>query len=110
MSQKVMPTGTRVPTFDTLAERLWWSRETARITQESLAAQLGIHKRTVQNYERGTQAPKLSRLVLWANACDVDAGWLAGNAFGDAPFITVGSAPDNRRSRSCAGVTGSLAA
>lgn len=98
MSLTVTATGKRRPTFDTLAERLWWARESAGITQAALAAQLGIHKRTVQNYEHGDQYPRPNRLVLWANACDVDADWLAGNFyFAEGSDTDEGAGRDTRR-------------
>lgn len=84
MSQKVTTGSGRRPTFETLAERLWWSRETAHLTQAALAARLGISKRTIQNYEHGAEAPKENRCLLWAEACDVDAEWLTGDFFRDS--------------------------
>ena len=101
-SLTVTPTGTRRPQFDFLCDRLRWARESAGITQNGLAAQLGIHKRTVQNYEAGEQEPKLNRLVLWANACDVDAVWLAGDHYGQGAVTPADSSVVTRRSRSWA--------
>jgi transcriptional regulator with XRE-family HTH domain len=97
MTSTVTPTGSRVPTFDTLAERLWWSRASAGLTQQQLADQLGISKRTVVNYESGAQSPKHARLVLWANACDVDAAWLVGQAARLGPDNAPGTGRVNRR-------------
>lgn len=82
MSSTPSPTGTRVPRFDTLAERLAWARDTAPLTQQQLADALGISKRSVQNYESGSQEPKPARILLWANACDVDYGWLLTAEYG----------------------------
>lgn len=93
MSQNVKPTGTRRPEFQTLEERLSWARETTPLTQQELADHLGISRKTVQNYESGVGHPKANRLVLWANACDVDYGWLAGS-FYDLPADT--DAPTRR--------------
>jgi transcriptional regulator with XRE-family HTH domain len=109
-SLTVTPTGTRRPTFDDLASRLAWARESAGITQDSLAAQLGISRRTVSNYESGAQRPKLSRLVLWANVTDVDAVWLAGMDYGKEPITSSVSPNFNRRELSWSPVTGVLAA
>lgn len=81
MTHSVEATGTRRPQFDTLAERLWWARETAPLTQAALAMRLGISKRTVQNYESGAQSPSEDRARLWANACDVDFAWLSGDFY-----------------------------
>jgi hypothetical protein len=69
---------------------MWWARETAPMTQSELAAHLGISKRTVQNYEAGVGHPSEERLLLWANACDVDFSWLAGDFYsqpGDRPVV-----------------------
>jgi transcriptional regulator with XRE-family HTH domain len=84
MSRNVKATGSRRPEFRSLEERMWWARETAGLTQTQLGAQLGISKRTVQNYEAGVGHPSEDRLTLWANACDVDYEWLAGD-FYDTP-------------------------
>lgn len=81
MSHTVNPTGSRVPDFRALEERLWYSREKAGMTQQEMADLLGISKRSVQNYESGVGHPKPNRLVLWANACDFDYAWLAGNFY-----------------------------
>lgn len=81
MSRKVTPTGTRIPSFRALEERLRWARETAPLTQQELADQLGISKRTVQNYEAGVGHPSEARLLLWANASDVNYHWLAGDFY-----------------------------
>lgn len=103
MSRNVKATGTRRPDFRSFEERLWWARESARITQKQLAAQLGISARTVQNYESGVGHPNEDRLTLWANACDVDFGWLAGD-FYEAPErpsrrrVTKGSIREYTRS------------
>lgn len=82
MSRNVKATGSRKPEFRSLEERMWWARETAGLTQVQLGSQLGISKRTVQNYEAGVGHPNEDRLTLWANACDVDFDWLAGDFYG----------------------------
>lgn len=105
MSRNVKATGSRRPNFRSLEERMWWARESARLTQTQLAAQLGISKRTVQNYEAGVGHPSEDRLTLWANACDVDFDWLAGDFYADprmAPRsrrVTKGSIRDYTRSQ-----------
>lgn len=76
------PTGTRIPRFETLPERLFWARDTAPLTQKEMAAQLAVSVRTVQNYEAGQQTPKPARVLLWANACDVNYTWLLTGTYG----------------------------
>ena len=85
MSHTVKPTGSRRPEFRTLEERLWYSRERARLTQQEMADLLGISRKTVQNYEAGVGYPKENRLLLWANATDFDYGWLAGDFYDSHP-------------------------
>jgi transcriptional regulator with XRE-family HTH domain len=85
MSRTVKPTGSRLPDFRSLEERLWYSRERAGLTQQELADQLGISKRSVQNYEAGVGHPRENRLVLWANATDFDYAWLAGDFYDNHP-------------------------
>lgn len=98
MSRRVNATGSRVPTFRSLEERLWWARETAPLTQKELADMLGISKRTVQNYEAGVGHPGEARLLLWANACDVDFRWLAGDFYVfPVPDNTEGANRDTHR-------------
>lgn len=103
MSLSVRPTGSRIPDFRRLEERLWYAREKSGLTQQELADRLGISKRSVQNYEAGVGHPKPNRLVLWANATDFDFAWLAGDFYSGDPgdgseaASTSGvSAPSNR--------------
>ncbi|WP_242892657.1 helix-turn-helix domain-containing protein [Actinomadura litoris] len=41
-----------------LGTRIKRARERKRMTQEDLASQLGVHRRTVDNWENGRSAPK----------------------------------------------------
>lgn len=104
MSRRVTPTGSRRPEFRTLEQRLKWARDTAPLTQAELAAHLGISKRTVQNYESGVGHPSEDRLLLWANACDADYEFLAGDFYASHTAGATGAAPIRRmRSQSSPG-------
>lgn len=96
MAQHIAPTGSRKPDFRLLEDRLVWARETASLTQQQLADRLGISKRTVQNYEAGVGYPKLSRLVLWANACDADFDFMAGGFYDEPADNEKSPGGDNR--------------
>jgi transcriptional regulator with XRE-family HTH domain len=79
---------------------MWWARETAPLTQAELAAHLGISKRTVQNYEAGVGHPSEERLLLWANACDVDFHWLAGDFYPSSDVRSAGASTRRVKSTS----------
>lgn len=82
---------------------MWWARETAPLTQAELAAHLGISKRTVQNYEAGVGHPSEERLLLWANACDVDFHWLAGDFYPSSDVRSAGASTRRVKSQSSRG-------
>jgi transcriptional regulator with XRE-family HTH domain len=44
--------------------------------QVDIADRLGIHQRTVANYETGQTEPKLAMLLSWANLTNVPVDWL----------------------------------
>lgn len=54
------------------------ARRHARLTQEQLAEQMGISKRTVAGYERAERAAKRPTLVTWAAVTGVSVEWLEG--------------------------------
>ena len=57
-------------------ERLAIARKRAGLEQAEMAELLGVHRTVVSGYERGVSEPTLSRLVKWADACDVSLDWL----------------------------------
>ena len=46
------------------------------LEQAEMAELLGVHRTVVSGDERGVSEPTLSRLVKWADACDVSLDWL----------------------------------
>lgn len=46
--------------------KIWWkSRADAGISQEALAFELGVSRKTIQNWEKGTTAPSLFQGTEW---------------------------------------------
>jgi transcriptional regulator with XRE-family HTH domain len=54
-----------------IGERVHLLRSERDWTQEQLAERAGLHRRTVQDVERGTTRPRLSTCIRIANALDV---------------------------------------
>lgn len=62
--------------FEDLPDRLRRSRKRAGWDQEEIADRLGIHRRTVANYEGGKTEPGRALLVAWASLTHVPVEWL----------------------------------
>lgn len=62
----------------TLADRLRKARDHAHLSQEELAAEIGISRASVSGYEAGYREPPRPVLVVWAMVCHVDLEWLSG--------------------------------
>ena len=79
--------------FEDLPDRLRRSRKRAGWDQEEIADRLGIHRRTVANYEGGNTEPKRALLMTWARLTNVPVDWLT---YGLEPCPSCGSllAPD----------------
>ena len=60
----------------TLGDYMRKARESAHLSSEVMAAELGVSRQTVTNYERGHTEPTKSRLRLWARVTGVDPEWL----------------------------------
>lgn len=56
-----------------LARMLVVSRDEGGISQEKVALELGIAKKTVQNWERGISAPTLPQVIAWFRVMKVTA-------------------------------------
>lgn len=65
----------RTPEFQ-LKDRLRLARELKNLEQIEIAAELGISRATVSNYERGATMPGKLVVNAWAVVCDVDVEWL----------------------------------
>lgn len=63
------------PTF-TLGDYMRKARESAGLSSEGMAEQLGVSRNTVTNYERDNTEPTFTRLRLWARITGVDLEWL----------------------------------
>lgn len=44
--------------------------------QADMASRLGVHQRTIANYETGKTEPKLALLMSWASLTNVPLDWL----------------------------------
>lgn len=64
----------------TQGDRLRKARETAGLSQEQLAAELGVSKNTISNYETGNVKPRHPTLLAWSMRTRVSLGWLKGEA------------------------------
>jgi transcriptional regulator with XRE-family HTH domain len=71
----IQPLHSRVPEFQ-LKDRLRLARELKNFEQVDIAAELGISRATVSNYERGVTMPGKLVINAWAVVCDVDVEWL----------------------------------
>jgi transcriptional regulator with XRE-family HTH domain len=76
MAMSYQPSGT-IPAW-TLADRMRKSREHADLSQAALAAEIGISRASVVNYESGRYSPSRPVLLSWALRTGVDLLWLAG--------------------------------
>lgn len=75
--------------FEDLPDRLRRARKRMGWQQRDIGERLGIHPRTVANYEGGDTEPKLAMLKAWALECNVPLDWLA---FGIVPCPHCGRA------------------
>lgn len=56
-----------------LASALMRSRSQTRISQEAMAAELGVAKKTVQNWEKGVSAPDFDQIIHWFHILHIPA-------------------------------------
>ena len=82
--------------FEDLPERMKRARHRMGWDQADIANYLGIHQRTVANYETGKTEPKLALLMAWANLTNVPLDWLT---FGVEPCACGGTTEPTTRSR-----------
>jgi transcriptional regulator with XRE-family HTH domain len=62
--------------FEDLPARMKRARERTGLHQAHIGAILGIHQRTVANYETGKTEPKIKVLQDWARVTNVPEDWL----------------------------------
>lgn len=72
----------RIPEW-TLPDRLRKAREDAGFKQAELAAETGIARSSIVNYESGKSVPRRPALAAWAFACGVSFDWLSGSGAPD---------------------------
>lgn len=61
-----------------LGERIWHYRKMARMSQEELAARVGVSRQAVSKWELGTATPELEKLVALAETFGVSVDELLG--------------------------------
>lgn len=59
-----------------LNEKIYWCRKHAALSQEELAARLGVSRQSISKWETGEAAPEISKLPLLAQAFGVTTDWL----------------------------------
>lgn len=71
--------------FEDLPERLKRARKKLGVDQHEMAAIIGVHRRTIANYEGGNTEPPRTTIMIWAQATNVPVMWLAyGSTEGQA--------------------------
>ena len=65
-----------LPTW-TIGDRLRKARESAGISVGGMAETLGVERKTISRWERSTVV-RGQTVLAYAQACDVDPGWLRG--------------------------------
>lgn len=60
-----------------IGSRIRAARESAQLTQASLADAVGVRVPTIWRYEKGGAQPRVGVLVRIAGACRVSLDWLA---------------------------------
>lgn len=61
-----------------LAQKLKQLRLQAGLTQEQLAARIGVSSRTIKHWEHGTRMPSAVYLLALADCFHVSVDWLLG--------------------------------
>lgn len=63
-----------------LSEKICYCRKKAGMSQEALAARIGVSRQAVSKWETGEAEPELGKLRLLAEAFGVSADWLLSEA------------------------------
>lgn len=88
----------RVPTFS-LGERIRKVRADLGLSQQQFADMLGVHRKTLNNWETGKHKPSYGDLMLMANTADVSLKWLAGEQFRPPIDGSTSAADNDQRTR-----------
>ncbi len=59
-----------------LNEKIYWCRKHAALSQEELAARIGVSRQSISKWETGEASPEISKLPLLAQAFGVTTDWL----------------------------------
>lgn len=70
-----VPTSGEIPEW-TLPDRLAKARRHAGLSQEALAQELQVSRKTVLRYEHGEDLPRRMTVLAWAYVCKVNTQWL----------------------------------
>lgn len=74
----------------TLSEKILYYRKSAGLSQEELAARVGVSRQAVSKWETGESTPELSKVVLLARAFHITTDQLLSP---DAPQTSTPSSP-----------------
>ena len=75
----------------TLSEKIAYCRKKAGLSQEELAAQVGVSRQAVSKWELGDAVPEVGKLLALAKAFGVTTDWLLSE---EDPAPEEGSSPD----------------
>lgn len=75
MTMMTMPEPGRIPEFS-VGDRMRKARESAEISQEAMAAEIGVSRRSIVRYEGDTGAAPRSTMLLWSFRTGVPLSWL----------------------------------
>ncbi len=81
-----------------IGERIRLARKSRRLTQEVLARQMGIGKKSLENYENGITEPTLSVIAKICTYCECDRAWLLGVNIGPSSINSNDDMPTNLKS------------
>ena len=75
----------------TLSEKIAYCRKKAGLSQEELAAQVGVSRQAVSKWELGDASPDIGKLLALAKAFGVTTDWLLSE---EGPAQEEGPTPD----------------
>lgn len=83
-----------------LNEKIYWCRKHAALSQEELAARLGVSRQSISKWETGEASPEINKLPLLAQAFGVTTDWLLSEDGipQEAPVSETAEQPQSRTS------------